>query len=335
MIDARRSSAGGTHERALRRARDARPELREREQFAQLRARSRTPRRTRRLRADACRRRPASITSREALARLPVVRKSELAELQRAARRSADWRAARWGAARRVFASPGGIYEPEGAAPDYWRLARALFAAGFRAGDLVHNCFSYHLHAGGLDARNRRARARLHGVSRRHRARPNSKCGDGRSAAGRLRRHAVVPAHHPRARRRARREVAEPDEGAGFRPKPFPPSLARCADRARRPRLSGLRDRGRRRDRLRDAGARRPRPRRRRAGRDRAAGHRRSGGAGRSGRGRRHAARQRRLPADPLRHRRPVGDAAGRCRRAGARTSGSRAGSAAPTRRRR
>jgi phenylacetate-CoA ligase len=43
-----------------------------------------------------------------------------------------------------VFASPGAIYEPEGAAPDYWRLARALFAAGFRAGDLVHNCFSYH-----------------------------------------------------------------------------------------------------------------------------------------------------------------------------------------------
>jgi phenylacetate-CoA ligase len=43
-----------------------------------------------------------------------------------------------------VFASPGSICEPEGAASDYWRLARALFAAGFRAGDLVHNCFSYH-----------------------------------------------------------------------------------------------------------------------------------------------------------------------------------------------
>jgi phenylacetate-CoA ligase len=44
-----------------------------------------------------------------------------------------------------VFASPGPIYEPEGHAGDYWRLARALFAAGFRAGDLVHNSFSYHL----------------------------------------------------------------------------------------------------------------------------------------------------------------------------------------------
>jgi phenylacetate-CoA ligase len=43
-----------------------------------------------------------------------------------------------------VFASPGPIYEPEGAAADYWRMARALYAAGFRAGDLTHNAFSYH-----------------------------------------------------------------------------------------------------------------------------------------------------------------------------------------------
>jgi phenylacetate-CoA ligase len=43
-----------------------------------------------------------------------------------------------------VFASPGPIYEPEGRRADYWRLARPLFAAGFRRGDLVHNCFSYH-----------------------------------------------------------------------------------------------------------------------------------------------------------------------------------------------
>ena len=48
-------------------------------------------------------------------------------------------------ALRRVFVSPGPIYEPEGRRPDYWRFARALFAAGFRAGDLVHNTFSYHL----------------------------------------------------------------------------------------------------------------------------------------------------------------------------------------------
>jgi phenylacetate-CoA ligase len=88
---------------------------------------------------------PAAITTREALARLPVVRKSELAELQKQAPPFGGLAATGWGAMRRVFASPGGIYEPEGAAPDYWRLARALFAAGFRAGDLVHNTFSYHL----------------------------------------------------------------------------------------------------------------------------------------------------------------------------------------------
>ena len=45
----------------------------------------------------------------------------------------------------RVFASPGTIYEPEGEARDYWRTARALYAAGFRGGELVHNCFSYHM----------------------------------------------------------------------------------------------------------------------------------------------------------------------------------------------
>src|SRR5574343_1418700 len=50
--------------------------------------------------------------------------------------------------ARRVYQSPGPIYEPEGAATDYWRAARAMAAAGFEAGDLVHNSFSYHLTPG-------------------------------------------------------------------------------------------------------------------------------------------------------------------------------------------
>ena len=94
----------------------------------------------------------AHVDSREALARLPVTRKSELLERQKATRAHGDpfggfatigWRP-RMGALR-VFASPGPIYEPEGMAPDYWRAARALYAAGFRAGDLVHNSFSYHL----------------------------------------------------------------------------------------------------------------------------------------------------------------------------------------------
>ena len=88
---------------------------------------------------------PDSVTSRAALAMLPVTRKSELLELQKAARPFGGFSAVGWGAAcRRVFASPGPLYEPEGARPDYYRLARALFAAGFRAGDLVHNTFSYH-----------------------------------------------------------------------------------------------------------------------------------------------------------------------------------------------
>ncbi|MDT3672693.1 MAG: AMP-binding protein [Aromatoleum sp.] len=89
---------------------------------------------------------PATVTSRDALARLPVTRKSELLEYQKAARPFGGFAAARWGAGvRRVFASPGPLYEPEGARPDYYRLARALFAAGFREGDLVHNAFSYHM----------------------------------------------------------------------------------------------------------------------------------------------------------------------------------------------
>ncbi len=86
----------------------------------------------------------ASITTRAALAQLPVTRKSALLELQKSARPFGGLAATGWGDALRVFASPGPIYEPEGRRPDYWRLARALFAAGFRRGDLVHNCFSYH-----------------------------------------------------------------------------------------------------------------------------------------------------------------------------------------------
>ncbi len=86
-----------------------------------------------------------AVTSREALASLPVTRKSELLELQKASRPFGGFAAARWGTAcRRVFASPGPLYEPEAARPDYYRLARALFAAGFREGDLVQNTFSYH-----------------------------------------------------------------------------------------------------------------------------------------------------------------------------------------------
>ena len=90
----------------------------------------------------------ASITTREALAQLPVTRKYELLERQQAQRASnvfGGFSALGFGPdMRRVFASPGTIYEPEGTRADYWRMARAIYAAGFRKGDLIHNSFSYH-----------------------------------------------------------------------------------------------------------------------------------------------------------------------------------------------
>ncbi|MBL8331314.1 MAG: AMP-binding protein [Rubrivivax sp.] len=104
-----------------------------------------------------------SIGSRAALARLPVTRKGELLEAQQAGRvapgerwdpfggfSAIGWRslASTRRTAQRVYQSPGPIYEPEGAGRDHWRTARALWAAGFRAGDLVHNSFSYHLTPG-------------------------------------------------------------------------------------------------------------------------------------------------------------------------------------------
>jgi len=88
---------------------------------------------------------PESVRSRADLARLPVLRKSELIERQKRAPPFGGLAAVEPGALARVFMSPGPIYDPEGKAPDYWRMARALFAAGFRAGDLIHNCFAYHL----------------------------------------------------------------------------------------------------------------------------------------------------------------------------------------------
>jgi phenylacetate-CoA ligase len=88
---------------------------------------------------------PREITTRAGLAKLPVTRKSQLVDLQKDERPFGGLAAAGWGEIARVFGSPGPIYEPEGRSADWWRLARALFAAGFRRGDLVHNCFSYHL----------------------------------------------------------------------------------------------------------------------------------------------------------------------------------------------
>src|SRR5690348_11178261 len=88
---------------------------------------------------------PQDIVDRRTLAELPRTRNSALIEMQRQDPPFGGFVAAPLSALRRVFVSPGPIYEPEGRRPDYWRFARALFAAGFRAGDLVHNSFSYHL----------------------------------------------------------------------------------------------------------------------------------------------------------------------------------------------
>jgi phenylacetate-CoA ligase len=91
----------------------------------------------------------AGVDSRAALAALPVLRKHDLIELQKRQRPFGGLAAAGWGRLGRVFSSPGPIYEPEGRGKDYWRTARALFAAGVRPGDLVHNSFSYHMTPGG------------------------------------------------------------------------------------------------------------------------------------------------------------------------------------------
>ena len=88
----------------------------------------------------------SGVTGREALARLPVLRKSELMELQQADPPFGGFadRVALKG--NRIFMSPGPIWEPLGS--DARQLARALFAAGIRAGDLVHNAFAYHMTPG-------------------------------------------------------------------------------------------------------------------------------------------------------------------------------------------
>ena len=93
---------------------------------------------------------PASVTSRAALAHLPVLRKSELPALHKAAPPFGGFVKASPGSFARLFTSPGPIFEPEGTQADPWRGARALYAVGFRPGDVVLNTFSYHLTPGGF-----------------------------------------------------------------------------------------------------------------------------------------------------------------------------------------
>src|SRR5882672_4895246 len=93
---------------------------------------------------------PAGLTSRAELARLPVLRKSDLPALHKASPPFGGFVTGLPGSFGRLFTSPGPIFEPEATHADPWRGARALFAAGFRPGDVVLNTFSYHLTPGGF-----------------------------------------------------------------------------------------------------------------------------------------------------------------------------------------
>ena len=93
---------------------------------------------------------PKTVTSREALASLPVTRKSDLIDAHAKEPPFAGLNATPVPALARIFQSPGPIYDPQGKGDDWWRMGRAFFAAGFRPGDIVHNCLSYHLTPGGF-----------------------------------------------------------------------------------------------------------------------------------------------------------------------------------------
>ena len=127
----------------------------------------------------------------------------------------------------RIFMSPGPIYDPEGGRADYWRLGRALFAAGFRAGDIIHNSFSYHLTPAGSMLEDGARSAGLRGDSRRHRPDRAAAASDRRSAG-----RTAMPARPPSCAsswRRARElgaDLALAQEGAGRRGEAFPPALA-------------------------------------------------------------------------------------------------------------
>jgi phenylacetate-coenzyme A ligase PaaK-like adenylate-forming protein len=93
---------------------------------------------------------PHAVTSRAALAKLPVLRKSELVTRQKEVPPFGGFNVTAPAQLRRLLMSPGPIFEPEGKGKDFWGAARMLFAAGFRSGDVVHNSFSYHLTPGGF-----------------------------------------------------------------------------------------------------------------------------------------------------------------------------------------
>jgi phenylacetate-CoA ligase len=126
------------------------PELRERSQLSLLpdlvrRAINKAPGWARHLKGvDA-----NSVSSREGLAKLPVLRKNDLKALQEAEPPFGGFAITEDGGIGHIFMSPGPIFEPEGRSRDWWRGARCAYAAGFRKGDVVWNTFAYHLTPGG------------------------------------------------------------------------------------------------------------------------------------------------------------------------------------------
>ena len=93
---------------------------------------------------------PESVRDRASLAQIPVTRKSDLIQLQKERPPFGGMIAVANGQLGRIFASPGPIYDPQGAKGDFWRFGRALWAAGFRPGEIVHNTFSYHFTPAGF-----------------------------------------------------------------------------------------------------------------------------------------------------------------------------------------
>ncbi len=93
---------------------------------------------------------PADVAGPESLHRLPVMRKEALGGLQAADHPFGGLLGEEMGRLARIFLSPGEIYDPQGDRPDYWRFREALIAAGFGAGQVVANCFSYHLTPAGF-----------------------------------------------------------------------------------------------------------------------------------------------------------------------------------------
>ena len=93
---------------------------------------------------------PRTVASRDLLAKLPVLRKSDISTLQKENPPFGGLNVTPPGQVRRLLMSPGPIFEPEGTGVDWWGAARALYAAGFRSGQIVHNSFAYHLTPGGF-----------------------------------------------------------------------------------------------------------------------------------------------------------------------------------------